>query len=859
MADETSTDAAFFAEALTKYRCPHGSFDELANGQGVIRKGYRQLLGVDSALSGPEIYLRWKSAKQSLKDNPPASTGQLIKSGVPQAWELDPIPCVLEQQEWDTLSEGLRQRMQLMSMLLADVYGPQRLLADGTIPSALVYGAPSYLRAVRQTGEHSHRMLTLYAAQVARSPSGQWLVMADRTQGPSGCGHAIENRLAMSRVLSDDFQSMRVHRLAGFFSSLRHSLNEASQNTASPATDRNARIALLSPGVQSQTYFEDAYLARYLGYTLTQTADLTVRGGMVYLKTLGGLVRIDSILRRMSDTKCDPLEIDSTTSEGVPGLAQAAREHRVLLANGLGTGWGESPALMALLPRICQRLLGEPLRLESVPVWWCGDPQSMEYVLTNLDGLIIRDAFVRHSASELLGRELQGRLREQVIDSIRQRPWMYVAMMPNQYGHVPNWVHNNMVAWPAVYRFFACASRDQIEVMPGGVARVAATADELDESLVSGSMSKDVWILSKGVVKPVTLLSGGKQSMELKRSAMDLPSRVAEHLYWLGRFAERAEFMTRHARYCTSQLTSELSSDVLVALWQVVRALGESEGLDTDPPTEPPNAALHRMRSVVRDVLFDRSKSDGIASAINGILRNAESIRDRISLDSWQIISRLDFSVLIPWANPRDKMGDALLILNQIIGLLSAFSGLASESMTRGPGWHFLDLGRRIDRGQNILRLVDQLIVPVNKNSRQLLESMLDICDSSMTYRYRYLMSYEIGPVLDLLVVDQSNPRGLAFQFLQIVTHLDALNIGDKTELIKHRKRMNECRASLRLFDPDALGDEIMTDESGRSERALLQEKVHEYSSALNDLSEFISRRFLTHTSLRQLEDMVNQ
>jgi uncharacterized circularly permuted ATP-grasp superfamily protein/uncharacterized alpha-E superfamily protein len=717
-----------------------------------------------------------------------------------------------------------------------------------------VYGASGYLRAARRTTGEQQRMLFLYAAQVTRSTSGQWLVMADRTQGPSGCGHAVENRLAMSRILSEDFQSMRIERLAGFFSCLRQAIVDSL-----PTKEKNQRIALLSPGVQSQTFFEDAYLARYLGYNLIQTADLTVRGGSVYLKTLGGLVRIDGILRRIADTKCDPLEIDATSSEGVPGLTQAAREHRVVLANPLGTGWAESPALMAILPRLCQALLGESLKLESVPMWWCGDPDSLAFVLDHLDGLVLRDAFVRHSANQILGRELRGVEREQVVANLRAQPWEYVATIPVQHGHVPTWVHNHVVAWPAVFRFFACYHRGKFEVMPGGVARVAETSDSLDESLVSGVMSKDVWVESKGTVKPVTLLNTGKQSVELKRSAMDLPSRVAENLYWLGRFAERTEFMTRHARYCASQLTSELSSDVLTAHWQVVRILAESTGMDPEPPADAPEAAMRIMRVAARDFLFDRTKPDGIHSAVSGILRNAESIRDRLSLDSWQIISRLDYSVLIPWANPRDKMGDTLLILNQIIGFLSSFAGLASESMTRGPGWHFLDLGRRIDRAQNLLRLIDQLLVPVNKNYRQVLESMLDICDSSMTYRYRYLMSYEFGPVLDLLVVDQSNPRGLAFQFMQIVAHLDAFNIGDKSELIKQRKRMTDCRASLRLFDPDAIGDEIVTDMNGRSERVLLHTMVHDYLAHLNDLSDFVSRRFLTHTSLRQLEDMVNQ
>jgi len=392
-------------------------------------------------------------------------------------------------------------------------------------------------------------------------------------------------------------------------------------------------------------------------------------------------------------------------------------------------------------------------------------------------------------------------------------------------------------------------------VLPGGVARVAANQIDLDESLASGTMSKDVWVLSDGPVKPTSLLTGNKHSIELKRSAMDLPSRVADHLYWLGRFCERTEFLARHARYCTSQLTSERAIESVGNSWLVVRALSDSMGLaeqysemaDSNPSIVETPTGL--MRKKVSEFLVDRNRPDGIASAVDGILRNAQNVRDRLSFDSWQIISRLDYSVLIPWASPRNTMGDALLILNQMIGLLSAFAGLASESMTRGPGWLFMDLGRRVERAQCLLRLLDRLLVPVHANPRPILESILDICDSAMTYRYRYLMSYEIGPVLDLLVADQTNPRGLAFQFMKIVNHLDDLNVGDKSELAEQRKRMTELRGTLRLMDSESISQV----------RSLLSNKLSDYSRGLTELSEFITRRFLTHTQTRQLQDMVNQ
>ena len=854
MPDSNSKDADAITELLSAYRSFDGPFDELTTKEGDVRSGYRRLIGVEPRLTGPEVYVRWRLAKQSLKDNPPASSGQLTKAGSIHAWDLDPIPFVIEASEWSSLYAGMQQRMQVLDLLLQDVYGEQRLLADGVLPSELIYGCPAYMRpAKRPRTSMSVRKLYLYAAQISRTSNGDWQVMADRTQGPSGCGHAVENRIAMSRILSEDFQKMQVQRLAGFFSSLRQSLQDAA-----PIREKNARSALLSPGVKSQTYFEDAYLARYLGYTLTQTTDLTVRGGAVYLKTLGGLVRIDSILRRLPDGMCDPLEIDPSSSEGIPGLAQAERENKVLLANGLGTGWTESPAVTAILPRLCKALLNQDLMLPNMPMWWCGDQESMEYVIANIDRLLLRDSFLRHSASQTNGAHLSSFQRETIASDIRRSPWRYVATTSPEYGRTPTWVNNHVVAWPSVIRLFGCATKNRFEIMPGGVARVADSDEKLDESLVCGSMSKDVWVLNNGPVKPVSLLSSNKQNVELRRTAMELPSRVAEHMFWLGRFAERMEFMAKHARYCSSQLTSEVSSDSLPSQWQVVRALCESSKLSSEP-TRDETLALHEMRHTVLAFVFEQKQPDGLANAANRIIRNAETIRDRLSLDSWQVLSRLDYTSLVPWPGQRERMGEALSTLNQTISLLSAFAGLASESMTRGPGWHFLDLGRRIDRAQNLLRLIELLLVPYVRSSRQLLEALLDICDSSMTYRYRYMMSYEIGPVLDLLVVDPSNPRGLAFQFVQILQHLDALPAADKSEVARHRKKINECRGSLRLFDADALGEDIVKDESGKEERAILRSRLREFSTQLNDLGDFISQRFLTHTTARQLDDMVNQ
>lgn len=454
------------------------------------------------------------------------------------------------------------------------------------------------------------------------------------------------------------------------------------------------------------------------------------------------------------------------------------------------------------------------------------------------------------------------RYREDLGEPVRDlqkrplQPWEQVATRPVSFSTTPCWHNNQVVALPMVMRVFATEVEGSYQVLSGGIARVGNASDQLDESLSSGRMSKDVWVLGDSPVPLVSLIRPPQYSMDVRRTSFDLPSRVADQLHWLGRWTERAAGMVRHARFCANRLSGEIDLDVLPVLTHVVDALEEGDG--KAERIVPQGELLASMRAQLVDFVFNVGNLNSLAQALVGVRRNAGLIRDRLSSDSWQILSRLDVDSTL--AGPL-ALSDVLPQLNQSLDSLTAFAGLVAESMTRGPGWTFLDMGRRIERIQHQIRLVDQLLVPVYPRLTPLLEAMLDIMDSSITYRYRYLMNIEIGPVLDLLLQDPTNPRSMVFQLSQLDAHLETLLEVDTEGIPNLRNSIQECRGLLVIADikdatsahPTPLGSEqlpagLKTPEA-RLDLARINRKI---SAALSELSDYVTKRFLTHTDVAQ-------
>lgn len=826
---------------LAHYRPRAGCYDELLSHSGQVRPPWRELLAEIEALGPRGLAERQAQAQRLLREN-----GVIygpVGASVPRDrdWQLDPVPLVFAPGPWSSLADALAQRARLLDRVLADCYGPQRLVRRGLVPPELVYGHVGFLRACHGVKLPGDRYLHLYASHLARRADGAWHVLADRSQGPTGAGYAVENRMVISRALPKPFHETRVQRLAGFFKSLRETLTGLA-----PRHRENPRIVLLTPGPHSPTYFEDVYLARYLGYTLVEGGDLAVRDDVVHLKTLGGLLPVDAILRRLQDEECDPLELRTDAVAGVPGLMQAVRAGTVLVANALGSGLVEAPALMRYLPAVCRAVLDEDLKLPSVPTWWCGDAADRRYVLERLDRLVIKPAMSHRQFPPVFGVLLSADDRERLRERILARPGDFAAQEEVERSTAPVWTGSALAPWLVGLRAFVVAAQDGYQVLPGGLSRVSASAEALGESMSAGQGSKDVWVQSDGPVAPVSLLRPPGASIELRRSGHDLPSRVADNLFWLGRQVERAESLTRLLRCVVARLSSESDPSTSSELPALLRALRDA---DHAAATAARAAEAPGGTETVVAALAESDRGNSLQLALGEVRRLASLVRDRISVDSWRILNQLSLDGLPRLDRGAEPWGEALVVLNRLVLHLAAFAGMGVENMIRGPGWRFLDMGRRIERSLQTLSFLRATIVPTAGESPAVLEAVLEVADSSMTYRGRYLASLQLAPVLDLVLTDETNPRAVAFQVTALAEHVRQLpREQDRSLSAPEERLMLSIQTSLRLADVDGLCEPELD-----GALSTLSEFLTRLAGQVRQLAEVVSHTYLVHAGPSRL------
>ena len=646
---------------------------------------------------------------------------------------------------------------------MSDLYGPQRLLRERQLPPSLVFGNPGFLRPCHGIAVPRGIHLHLHAVDLARSPDGQWWVLADRTQAPSGAGYTLENRIVLSRSLPEAFRDCQVQRLASFFWAQRDTL------TALASAPRDTpRVVLLTPGPLNETYFEHAYLARYLGFTLVEGGDLTVRDRRVFIKTLDGLQPVDVIFRRLDDSFCDPLELRTDSTLGVAGLVEAARAGNVTIANALGSGAIETAAMSRFLPSLCRSLLGEELLLPSVPTRWCGDAGDLQYVLEHLDRMVIKRTFPPITGQPTFGRLLSTLQRSALVSEIRANPDHFVGQDEMPLSTAPVWLGQKLDPRPLVLRMYVAAAGDSYAVMPGGLTRIAAHGDVPIVSMQRGGGSKDTWVLTDGPVSPMSLLASPSIKIQRERRSGDLPSRVADNLFWLGRYAERVEHSVRVLRSVVSRLTDD-SSEVTYERTALIRVL---VSLDLVPAGLRTSMTAREVEQQFLSSVFRQGPGTRLRETLEELRRIASNVRDRLSIDTWRILNQLrqDFRQ----RHGRVQLDEALLQLNRMITDLAAFSGMEMENMTRGHGWRFLDIGRRLERSANMTMLL-RASLTAGSPHQAMLGPLLEIADSTMTYRRRYFAEPQLTPVLDLLVADPTNARSLAFQVVQLADHVNQL------------------------------------------------------------------------------------
>ncbi len=817
---------------LNLKNCPSvsGRYDELRD-RGEIRPHWQKLESTLSRLTAHGFTQRCDKARWLIRENGVTYNVYHNEKGSDRPWQLDLLPFMFSAKEWDHVARGVAQRAQLINQVISDSYGSQRLLHDGHLAPTMVYAHPGFLRPCHGLKPIDDKWLHFYAADLIRGPDGAWRVLSDRTQAPAGAGYALENRIVLSRALSDNYRACSIKRLANYFISVRQTL--ASLATKLKERRDNPRIVLLSPGPYNETYFEHAYLARYLGYTLVEGGDLTVRDDRVFLKTLGGLHRVDVILRRLDDDFSDPMELRNDSTLGVAGLVAVARAGNVLIANALGSAFGENAALMTALPQVSRVLNGEDLILQSIETVWGGN--NLAELRRRFDELVIRPAYGAVRMAAKRGSEMEAEERERVMQRLMTSPHSLVGQLPPLPSMTPVWHEGAFEMRSLVLRVFAVAQGDGYAVMPGGLARIADDDQPWAVSFQRGGGSKDVWVESDGPIVPVTLLRPTGAPVEFKRGGVDLPSRVADNLFWFGRYGARAEDSARVLRAGLTRLAGDQEQAVDEGLGTVLRVL-KQQGVLNKPDKDP-----GRLEAQLLELIFSASNQFSILSIVRKLHYSAFASRDRLSNDTWRIINHLEQD-LDTERKPESAI-DALPLLDRLIVDLAALAGMTSENTTRGPGWRFLDLGRRIERAHFSTELILGSLVPELDDS--VLDTVLEIADCSITYRARYLSSLQVAPVLDLLLCDATNPRAMIFQLERVLDHLTHLPRAHEHALPTAPERLAlGAHTWIRLVDPQELSRE---DEN--NQRSHLAHVVDHLSSDLNVLSDAIAKQYLIHVA----------
>lgn len=834
--------AQFYATQL-------GVYDEMVAQEDKVLPHWERFMGAMATLGSEQLELRRREAQRLLRENGVTYNVYGDTQKLTRPWRLDPIPLLISSEEWGLIEAGLKQRAELLNLILKDIYGKQLLLKKGLLPSELVMAHNGFLHPCVGALPQLQRQLIVYSANLARGHNGRLWVLNDRSQAPSGVGYALENRTVLTRVLPDVFRDMQVHRLSGFFKTLRKGLADIA-----PHNKEDPRIVILTPGSLNETYFEHAYLSSYLGFTLVQGDDLTVRDGRVWLKSLDGLQPVDVILRRVDDTFCDPLELRSTSRLGVAGLLEAVRRNHVAIANPLGSSVLENPGLLAFLPRLSRYFLSQELMLPSVATWWCGQRRERDFVLQNLDRLVIKPINRSSGHCTLFGGLLSIKEKEHLRAAIIAKPHCYVGQEQVSFSTVPAFVDHHIEPRFAVLRSFAVAGGDGYQVMPGGLTRVARQQNDFIVSNQAGGISKDTWVLADEPDKQVSLWFQPGRNVVLSAATEPLTSRAANNLFWVGRYLERIKAATRLMRTILLKLTEIREFDdppgnqcLNILLCAMTQVTGTYPGFirgDASALKEPFIELLALAQNVHR--------AGTLAANVQTFAQTAFSIRDVWSQDTWRCVDNIQRRWQQRVVNGECDQEQLQKNLDDLITGFVAFIGLTTESMTREAGWLMLDSGRRLEQALALVALLRATVVQCHEVTlqNQLLEAVLVSTDSLSIYRRRYRSFIQLPMVLELLLLDEAHPRSLAYQLHQLSGHIGAL----PRERCKGQLSEEECLI-LRAYTDLRLVkvSELVKADGETGVYAELESVLSTMTERLWRLYEVLAQAYFSHSQMPQL------
>jgi uncharacterized circularly permuted ATP-grasp superfamily protein/uncharacterized alpha-E superfamily protein len=822
---------------------PTTSVDEVVDASGERKPHWNVVLNSIESMGALAFNERLNKAERILRDDGASYNIYSDEKILGNNWGLDLVPSLISSEEWSVIEAGLIERSELYNLILNDIYGPRDLIRQGVIPPEALFSHRGFLRACQGVKIPGEQQLILHAVDLMRGDNGQMCVMTDRTQAPAGAGYALENRTVMSRVLPSLFRDSNVHRLAGFFQQMREKLVSLSSSQDEP------RVVILTPGAHNESYFEHAYFANYLGFHLVQSGDLVVRNGYVWMKSLDGLSRVDVILRQVGDMFCDPVELRSDSKMGVANLLDVVRSGRVVIANPLGSAVLENPVFLKYLPAISKKLLGRELRLQSVPNYWCGEAEDLAYVLSNLSSLVVKPTQSSVHNPSVFGGELSADQLKELQTRIKQDPTQFVAQPLVKAGQLPCFHGGQLESRPSVLRSFSVASKGSYCIMPGGLTRVGVEQNSFSIFGRESSQSKDTWIINS---EPVVQSDAGRSDEAAPVRDADLislPSRVVENLFWMGRYAERAEASLRILRTVFVILNGEelVSNTCKRLLLQAVSEVtstphifkGASDELIGDPDDE-----------LIR-IVEDGNLNGSVRANLNAMLYCADESKELLSSDTFRVINDIRDALSELSENLSGSLASAPEeALDPLVTALMALSGLAHESMVRDFGWRFMDVGRRLERAVQTTNIIKCLVVPEVPETDQnvLLQSLLLSVEALISYRRRYRARLGVQSSLDLVMMDTSNPRSLLHQLECISHHVNVLprNQESKHELAPEEREALRAEAMIKL----SLLTEMSAREDGQ--RLCLKQTLDALTESLGVINNLISDRYFDHREVSQ-------
>ena len=785
-----------------------------------------------------DLNRRTVNLERQVRDNGVTYNVYADADGPQRPWSLDLFPLIITPRSWQQIEAGVLQRVKLLDRVMADVYGPQQLLAKNLLPPALVQGHPGYLRPLHGMQPAGGTHLHIAAFDLARDPSGAWWVLSQRTQAPSGLGYLLENRLVISRLFPEAFRDLKVQRLAATYRALVEGLRAMCPGEDEP------RIVLLTPGPYNETYFEHAYLARYLGLTLVEGSDLTVRDQRLFLKTLQGLEPVHGILKRLDDEFLDPLELRSDSRLGVPGLLQAIRAGNVLVANAPGSGFLESTALLGFLPALSRHVLGEELALPSLASWWCGEQAAMEAVLPRLARCVIKPTYGGAGAGAVLGKSLSRRERDEWAGRIVRETGQHTVQAWLPLSQMPTWKQGpqgcRIEPRSLMLRVFAVSDGPQSwRVLPGGLTRLAGAELEI-ASMQRGGSSADTWVLTHGNVDPTSLLHHDQPAVEIGHRSRSATSRAAENLFWLGRYTERTENTARLARLALESLNGEDQSSQPLLAWLSEVAVASALVLRAVPP------ATHSRRVFERSLiagLGDLQDTNSVGYNLNALAKAASAVRERLSQEQWNVIvrARQEFSrgceALVDEGDFSPV--EALRVLETLSGATAAMTGAQTDRMTRDDGWRLLSTGRHLERLGFLSAALGCAFETGAVFDEGGFEAVVALFDSTITFHSQYQQRHDIPALLDLLVLDRDNPRSLGWVAQTLRGRLAKLADSPPGEVPQVAKSVP---------DPQGWSLEAMCERDADGRYAALLELLQQCSDAAYRLSDELGARYFTHS-----------